>query len=98
MAFDKINKKSVAMGKKSQATFLKVNKYENPQMALDLIAHICTASADIDLSSCFEKYDELESEMEKDLEGYELLDSTFPDECYFSCWRKLNRDIDFLSA
>lgn len=85
MAFDKINKKSVAMGKKSQATFLKVNKYENPQMALDLIAHICTASADIDLSSCFEKYDELESEMEKDLEGYELLDSTFPDECYFSC-------------
>lgn len=84
MAFDKINKKSVAMGKKPQATFLKVNKYESPQMALDLIAHICTASADIDLSSCFEKYYELQTQMENDLESYELSDSNFPFNCWFA--------------
>lgn len=42
MGFSFIKKKSQAMGKKSMASTIKVNKYEIPQMALDLVANICT--------------------------------------------------------
>lgn len=42
MGLDKIKKKSQAMGKKSMASIIKVNKYEIPQMSLDLVANICT--------------------------------------------------------
>lgn len=42
MGFSFIKKKSQAMGKKSMASTIKVNKYEIPQMSLDLVANICT--------------------------------------------------------
>ena len=54
MGFDNIKKKGESMGKKPMAHILKVNKYENPQMALNLIAHICTAANSLDVSKCFE--------------------------------------------
>lgn len=81
MAFDKIKKKSEAMGKKSMATLLKVNKYENPQMALDLIAHICTADTDIDLTPCIHRYEEVMAEMKESLQPYTLASNDFIIEC-----------------
>lgn len=56
MGIDKLKKKSVASGKKSAATFLKVNKYENSDMALNLIAHICTKDTDISVVNLFSDY------------------------------------------
>lgn len=56
MALDFIKKKSEAMGKKPMASQLKVNKYENPQMVLDLIAHICMAKKNIDIFEYFTPY------------------------------------------
>lgn len=56
MGFDNIKKKSMEMGKKPASMILKVNEYENSQMALNLIAHICTTSKTIDVSPCFEEY------------------------------------------
>lgn len=54
------------MGKKPMSAFLKVNKYENPQSALDLISHICTAGVDLsvgnDFSPFYEKYSKIEEE------------------------------------
>lgn len=41
-----------------------VNKYENPQQSLDLIAHICTAQADIDISDKWEIIDTVATEIE----------------------------------
>lgn len=66
MGFDNIKKKSMKMGKKPASMTLKVNEYENPQMALNLIAHICTTSETIDVSSCFEDYYELVGHMNED--------------------------------
>ena len=69
MGLNNIKKKGEQLGKKSASSFLKINMYENPQMALDLIAHICTASKDIDVSDCFSPYQELVLEMRDKLEG-----------------------------
>lgn len=66
MGFDKIKKKSMKMGKKPASMTLKVNEYENPQMALNLVAHICTTSETIDVSSCFEDYYELLGQMNEE--------------------------------
>jgi GTPase SAR1 family protein len=55
---DKIKNKNEAMGKKSMASILKVNKYENPQAALDLVAHICTSDNHIDVEPYFSQYSE----------------------------------------
>lgn len=58
MGIDKLKKKSVASGRKSAATFLKVNKYENSDMALSLIAHICTKDTDISVENFFADYNQ----------------------------------------
>lgn len=66
MGFANIKSKSASMGKKPMSAFLKVNKYENPQSALDLISHICTAGVDLsvgnDFSPFYEKYSKIEEE------------------------------------
>ena len=46
------------MGRKPKPKILKVNKYENPQMALNLIAHIMTSSADMSVEDDFNKWDD----------------------------------------
>ena len=56
MAFKNIKSKSASMGKKSMSALLKVNKYENPQAVLDLIAHICTNGVNLSVTDCFGSY------------------------------------------
>lgn len=67
MGFSNFKKKNEEAGRKSASSFLKINKYENPQMALELIAHICTQKKAFDLTKYFEKYfddvDALESKL-----------------------------------
>lgn len=46
MGLDNLRKKNAAKGKKPKSNILKVNKYESPQMALNLIAHIMTSATD----------------------------------------------------
>lgn len=70
------------MGKKPMAHIIKVNKYENPKMALDLIAHICTASEDIDISPYFVKYNNLLKQLEETIAPYSLMDNNFIKNCY----------------
>lgn len=80
MGFSNIAKKSEAMGKKSMASKLKVNLYENPQAALDLIAHICTASQDIDLDPYFKEYDDCHEKFVDEFnsdENFVLADKAF---------------------
>ncbi len=56
MGFDSIKKKSADMGKKSMSAFMKINKYENPQTVLNLIAHICTGGQDVSVKNEFSPY------------------------------------------
>ena len=79
MGFDNIKKKGESMGKKPMAQILKVNKYEDPQMALNLIAHICTAANSLDLSTCFEHYYEVLGQLTKEIKenDFKLLDNFF---------------------
>lgn len=81
MAFDNIYKKSAAMGKKPMNAVLKVNKYENPQMALDLIAHICTQSADIEVSDSLDAYTSVLSEFEDKLKDFSMVNEDFATKC-----------------
>ena len=46
MGLDNLRKKDAAKGKRPKSNILKVNKYESPQMALNLIAHIMTSATD----------------------------------------------------
>jgi hypothetical protein len=63
MGFDFIKKKSAEMGKRSSSSFLKINKYNSPKAALDLIGHICTAQSNLNLSSCFDSYNKVVEEL-----------------------------------
>lgn len=56
MGLDFLKKKSEDMGHKSISSFLKINKYEDPQMALDLVAHICTSAADLSVEKEYESF------------------------------------------
>ena len=63
MGLDNIRKKSDSLGK-SKSSVVQTNMFENPQMALDLIAHICTASRDLDVDHCFDDYGTVLVELE----------------------------------
>lgn len=81
MGLDAIKRKGAAMGKQT-AQIIKVNKYENPQMALNLISHICTASTKLKLTPCFQPvYDLLCNQMEPDLKKYNLKKHNLIDVC-----------------
>lgn len=81
MGLDAIKRKGAAMGKQT-AQIIKVNKYENPQMALNLISHICTASTKLKLTPCFQPvYDLLCNQMELDLKKYNLKKHNLIDVC-----------------
>lgn len=82
MRLNNIKKKGEQLGKKPASSYLKINMYENPQMALDLIAHICTASKDIDVSDCFSPYQDLVQEMSDKLEGQTFQNVDFLSECF----------------
>ncbi len=56
MGFGFIKKKGEDMGRKPMSSFLKINKYEDPQMALDLVAHICTSAADLSAEDSYEPF------------------------------------------
>lgn len=56
MGIGKIHSKNAAKGKTSLAAKLTVNKYENADMALNLIAHICTADTDLSVEDNFKVY------------------------------------------
>ena len=72
--------------------------YENPQMALDLIAHICTASKDIDVSDCFSPYQELVLEMRDKLEGQTFQNGNFLSECFWLGENLQDKLLDDVSA
>ena len=83
MGFVNIKKKGESMGKKPMAQVLKVNKYEDPQMALNLIAHICTAANSLDFSKCFDRYSDVLEQLNKEIEGSNLLNVFFVRDCIF---------------
>lgn len=56
MGLANIKKKDAAKGKKPKAKILKVNKYESPQMALNLIAHIMTSATDTSVDDEFSPF------------------------------------------
>ena len=68
MGFESIKNKSASMGKKPMSSFLKVNKYENPQTVLDLISHICTAGIDLSVESEFAPYYSKYQQIDEDYE------------------------------
>ena len=82
MGLDRIKKRGEDLGKKNASSFLRINMYENPQMALDLIAHICTSASDITTDSCSKEYEELVIQLKERLEGYTLCDEYFLQNCY----------------
>lgn len=95
MGFDAIKRKGAAMGKQT-AQIIKVNKYENPQMALNLISHICTASTDLELTPCFQPvYDLLNKQMKPDLDNYDLLNSDLIDDCF---WKVIALEDELVST
>ena len=81
MGFENIKKKGEAMGKKPMAQILKVNKYEDPQMALNLIAHICTSANKVDISSCIKSYDDFLFKIKNVLNNYSLKNNSFTYSC-----------------
>ena len=66
MGLKDIQKKAESLGKKSNKTFLQINKYDYPSNAMDLIGHICTAAKDIDFSNEFEPIYFMRLDMEKE--------------------------------
>lgn len=95
MGLDAIKRKGAAMGKQT-AQIIKVNKYENPQMALNLISHICTASTDLELTPCFQPvYDLLNKQMKPDLDNYDLLNSDLIDDCF---WKVIALEDELVST
>lgn len=77
-----IKKKDESIGK-SKSSVLKINMYENPQMALDLIAHICTASRDLDVDHCFDDYERIINELDEKIntQGYTLIKDNLFESC-----------------
>lgn len=73
---------SEKMGKKPSSQILKVNKYEDAQMALKLISHICTTSQSLNISSIFYKYDELINHLLTDIEDCSLANNSFISDLY----------------
>lgn len=71
MGLDFLKNKNVGSGKK-HLNILTVNKYESPAMALNLVAHICTSSKDLDVSQCFDSYHKLIDEFENKVTDYNL--------------------------
>ena len=63
MGLDKIREKSRSLGKSKSSVVTITNMFANPQMALDLIAHICTASRDLDVDHCFDDYESILDEL-----------------------------------
>ena len=82
MGLGNIQQKSAAMGKE-KSSIMKINMYENPQMALDLIAHICTASRDLDVDHCFDAYFGILDDFEKRIndKGFTLYKPELVDNC-----------------
>ena len=82
MGLDNIRKKSDSLGK-PKSTVVKTNMYENPQMALDLIAHICTASRDLDVDHCFDDYENVLIELNNKIKekNFTLFKEDFLSDC-----------------
>ena len=85
MGLDAIKNKSEAKGLKA-SSLLRINMYENPQMALDLIAHICNASTNkevnVSLGACSSEYEDLVSQMESRLPNLQFVNKDFIKNCY----------------
>ena len=58
MNLEKLRQKYKIEGREVASQILKVNRYENPQEALNLVAHICTKGADIKLQDCLRPFTE----------------------------------------
>ena len=82
MGLDNIRKKSDSLGK-PKSTVVKTNMYENPQIALDLIAHICTTSTDLDVDHCFDDYENVLIELNNKIKekNFTLFKEDFLSDC-----------------
>ena len=92
MGLANIKKKSESLGKKSNSSFLKINMYENPKMALDLISHICTSGKKIDITNFFESYEEKIIELKNKTADYTYLNTDFFN-CLFSIKSNIVNDL-----
>lgn len=92
MGLANIKKKSESLGKKSNSSFLKINMYENPKMALDLISHICTSGKKIDITNFFESYEEKIIELKNKTADYSYLNTNFFN-CLFSIKNNIVNDL-----
>lgn len=63
MGLDNIRKKSQSLGKSKSSVVTITDMFANPQMALDLIAHICTDSRDLDVDHCFDDFENILDEL-----------------------------------
>lgn len=83
MGLDNIRKKSDLLGR-PKSTMVKTNMYESPQMALDLIAHICTASRDLDVDHCFDDYENVLVELNDKIKekNFLLFNEDFLSDCH----------------
>lgn len=80
MGLANLKKNDAAANKKSMPKILKVNKYENPQMALNLIAHIMTSSEDMSVEKDFKQWSDFYSSFEERYrEQSELTDEEYHD-------------------
>lgn len=72
--------KDAAMGRKPKPKILKVNKYDSPQMALNLIAHIMTSSADMSVKDDFKNWwDYIQALEEKFRKQVDVTDEEYHD-------------------
>lgn len=67
---------------------VKTNMYENPQMALDLIAHICTASRDLDVDHCFDDYENVLVELNEKIKEKDF--TLFKEDFLSNCQGAIN--------
>lgn len=80
MGLANLKKKDAAMGKKPKPKILKVNKYESPQMALNLIAHIMTSSADMSVKDDFKKWEDFYNSLKEKFQSQaQISDEDFHD-------------------
>ncbi len=87
MGLDNIRKKSDLLGK-TKSSVVTNKMYENPQMALDLIAHICTASRDLDIDHCFDGYENILFELDNKIKEKKY--TLFKEDLLSSCKNIVN--------
>ena len=91
MKLDSLKQQYKNEGRKTTSSILKVDRYENPQEALNLVAHICTAASDIDLSACTNDFYTMLENMQEIFEEKEFI---FANKNFFEDCKDVIEDIE----